>query len=68
MEKEMESHSSIPAWKIPWREEPCGLESTGCKESDTIEPIHTYTHILLIQEKAEVKEVVTVQDPEGSVD
>ena len=27
-----------------------------------IEPIHAYTHILLIQEKTEVREVVTVQD------
>ena len=22
LEKEMETHSSIPAWKIPWMEEP----------------------------------------------
>ena len=27
-----------------------------------IKPTHTYTHILLIQEKAEVREVVTIQD------
>ena len=32
----------------------------GRKWSDMIEPIHAYTHILLIQEKAEVR-VVTVQ-------
>ena len=25
LEKEMEIHSSIPAWKIPWTEEPGGL-------------------------------------------
>ena len=25
LEKEMETHSSILAWKIPWTEEPCGL-------------------------------------------
>ena len=29
LEKEMATHSSIPAWKIPWTEEPGGLESTG---------------------------------------
>ena len=23
LEKEMANHSSIPAWKIPWTEEPC---------------------------------------------
>ena len=27
LEKEMETHSSILAWKIPWTEEPGGLES-----------------------------------------
>ena len=44
------------------REEPCGLESMGHKESDKIQPTHTYIHILLIQEKAKVREVVTIQD------
>ena len=29
MEKEMAIHSSILAWKIPWTEEPGGLQSTG---------------------------------------
>ena len=28
LEKEMATHSSIPAWKIPWAEEPGGLQST----------------------------------------
>ena len=27
LEKEMATHSSILAWKIPWTEEPCGLLS-----------------------------------------
>ena len=31
LEKEMETHSSILAWKIPWMEEPGGLQSRGCK-------------------------------------
>ena len=25
LEEEIATHSSIPAWKIPWREEPGGL-------------------------------------------
>ena len=25
-EKEMATHSSVPAWKIPWAEEPGGLQ------------------------------------------
>ena len=29
LEKEMATHSSILAWKIPWLEEPGGLQSTG---------------------------------------
>ena len=34
LEKEMATHSSILAWRIPWTEEPGGLQSIGCKESD----------------------------------
>ena len=29
LEKEMATHSSILAWKIPWTEEPGGLSSPG---------------------------------------
>ena len=29
LEKEMATHSSIPAWEIPWMEEPGGLQSMG---------------------------------------
>ena len=29
LEKEMAPHSSIVAWRIPWTEEPGGLQSTG---------------------------------------
>jgi len=31
LEKEMATHSSILAWKIPRAEEPGGLQSRGCK-------------------------------------
>ena len=27
LEKEMAIHSSIPAWRTPWTEEPSGLQS-----------------------------------------
>ena len=37
----MATHSSILAWKIPWTEEPGGLNSPWvCKESDTTEHAH----------------------------
>ena len=29
LEKEMVTNSSILAWRIPWTEEPGGLQSTG---------------------------------------
>ena len=29
LEEGMETHSSVLAWRIPWREEPGGLPSTG---------------------------------------
>ena len=29
LEKEMTTHSSILAWRIPWTEEPGGLQSMG---------------------------------------
>ena len=35
LEKEMAAHSSILAWRIPWTEEPGGLQSMGSQESDT---------------------------------
>ena len=40
LEKEMATHSRILAWRIPWTEEPGGLQSTGRKESDTTERLH----------------------------
>ena len=41
LEKEMATHSSILAWRIPWMEELGGLQSTGRKESDTTSLFHT---------------------------
>ena len=35
VEKEMATHSSMLAWRIPGTEEPGGLPSMGCTESDT---------------------------------
>ena len=44
LEKEMATHSSILAWRIPWTEELGGLQSTGRKESDTTERLHFHFH------------------------
>ena len=37
LEKGMENHSSIHAWRIPWTEEPGGLQYMGLQESDMTE-------------------------------
>ena len=41
LEKGMAIHSSILAWRIPWMEGLGGLQSMGCKESDTTEQLFT---------------------------
>ena len=33
----MVTHSSVLAWKMPWTEEPGGLQSWDCKESEVTE-------------------------------
>ena len=45
LEKEMVTHSSILAWKIPWTEESGGLQSMGPKELDTTEHLTKYIYI-----------------------
>ena len=35
LEEKMATHSSILAWKIPWTEEPGGLQSMGVTKSWT---------------------------------
>ena len=44
LEKEMTTHSSILAWKIPWTEEPGGLQSMVSTEPDMTERL-TRTYI-----------------------
>ena len=43
LEKEIATHSSILAWRIPWMEELGGLQSTGRKELDMTEQLHSLT-------------------------
>ena len=45
LEKEMATHSSTLAWKIPWTEEPGRLQSWDRKELDTTERLHTHTYL-----------------------
>ena len=53
LEKEMATHSSILAWKIPWTEEPGGLYSPwGHRESDMTERLNNNSLINLIGNKS----------------
>ena len=49
LEKGMATHSRILAWRIPWIEQPGGLQSIGHKESDMTE--HAHTSLLFITER-----------------
>ena len=46
LEKEMATHSSTLAWRIPWMEEHGRLQSLGSQESDTTEQLHSLTQLL----------------------
>ena len=49
LEQGIETHSSILAWRIPWTEEPGGLQSEGHTELDATEAIWHTQYFILIQ-------------------
>ena len=53
LEKEIATHSSILAWRIPWTEEAGRLQSLGLQESDMAEQLST-AHIFLIDMSIQV--------------
>ena len=50
LEKEVAAHSSTPAWKISWTEEPGRLSPWGCKESDTTEQLQFHQVLVEVGE------------------
>ena len=44
LEKDMATHSSILAWRIPWTEEPDGLQSMGLQRVEDKSAINIHTH------------------------
>ena len=46
----MAPHSNTFAWKIPWMEEPCRLQSMGSLESDITERLHFHFSLSCIGE------------------
>ena len=47
LEKEMATHSSIVAWRIPQMEEPGRQQSMGLQESDMTEQLSIHTYYFL---------------------
>ena len=50
LEEEIATYSNILVYRIPWTEEPDGLQSTGSKESDTTEQPNNNKFILLCKD------------------
>ena len=46
----MAPHSSTLAWRIPWMEEPGGLQSMGLEELDMAEQLHFHFSLSCIGE------------------
>ena len=50
--KEMATHSSVLAWKIPWTEEAGGLQSWGHKNQTRLSNTFTFSQLLHKEEVA----------------
>ena len=44
----MATHSSIPAWEIPWTEEPGGYSLWGCKKSDKTQQLNNNKDLMQV--------------------
>ena len=53
LEKGMETHSSILAWRIPWTEVPGRLQSMGSQSRTQLKQLNTHTHIHAMVYKVE---------------
>ena len=51
LEKEMATHSSIPAWRIPWTEEPGRLQSMGLQRAGHDQVTNTFIFIAELQNR-----------------
>ena len=55
LEKEMATHSSILAWKIPWTEEPVGYSPWGRKELDMTEQLQMVTAAMKLKDASSLE-------------
>ena len=44
LEEGMATHSSVHAWRIPWTEEPGGLQSTGSQSQTRLKGLSMRAH------------------------
>ena len=62
LEKEMATHSSILAWKIPWTEEPGRLQSLGLQKSRTRLSDFTSKSLLMVTAAMKLKEACSLEE------
>ena len=63
-EKEMATHSSTLAWRIPWTDSLVSYSPWGRKQLDTTEQLthtHTYAHIHVINNILKGKILLTIE-------
>ena len=58
LEKEMATHFSILAWKIPWTESLLGYSPWGHKESDTTERLSFFVFFLVTSNAPAEKQLI----------
>ena len=58
LEKEMTTHSSTIAWKIPWMEEPGRLQSMGITKSRTRLSDFTFTFTIYMRWPQTLKDII----------
>ena len=58
----MVTHVSILAWRIPWTEEPGGLQSMGSQESDMTEQLSTHSTHLVFPDSSFGKDLPAMQE------
>ena len=60
LEKEMATHSSILAWRIPWTEEPGRPQSMGLQESDMTKQLNHHQYYINIFQNVGVGKKVSI--------
>ena len=61
----MTTHPSVLAWKIPWTEDPGGLQSIGFQESDSTEQTCMHAQMKTFPGRKQVFPPTTIQQYNG---